>query len=166
MSPRPEALFLHDGVGRPPPRGGGRPPGGGGGGGGGRPLGPGHPVVLTTPWCLFPSTRGGPPPRIGAAPDAVLRLRAGECQSPGPAWGQHEPSTGASAHGPRGAALATVKALVAHRMGAGSGKAGRPRPCLSLSQGRGRPLRLEGGPDGPHYRNRLPRGIRGTVELD
>ena len=84
----------------------------------------------------------------------------------GSAWGLHEPSTGASAHGPWGAALTTVKVSVEHRMGEGSGKAGRPRPCLSLSQGRGRPLRLEGSPDGLQYRNRLPRGICSTVELD
>ena len=47
------------------------------------------------------------------AADAVLCL----CVGSGPAWGRHESSTGASAHGPRGAALTTVKASVAHRMG-------------------------------------------------
>ena len=52
----------------------------------------------------------------------------------------HEFSTGASAHGPRGALLTTVQASVEHRIG-GVVEAGRPRPCLSLSQGRGRPPR-------------------------
>ena len=106
MSPRPEALFLHDGVGR----------------------------LLT--W---------------EAADAVLcrcsvwgvRRVSGACR------GLHEPSTGASAHGPRGAVLTTVKASVGAGWGEGSGESGCPCPWLSLSQGRGQPFLLEIGPDAP-----------------
>ena len=110
-------------------------------------MGPGIPMDVPPAGASFPPRGRRPPPPPGGA-----RRRsspAGACQSPGPAWGQHEPSTGASAHGPRRAALATVKALVVHRMGEGSGEAGCPRPCLSLSQGRGRPLRLVRVPDRP-----------------
>ena len=72
MSPRPEALFLHDGVGR----------------------------LL-----------------MREAADAVLRLYGFRA-----ARGQHEPSTGASAHGPRGAGLTTVKPSVELPDGGGAEK--------------------------------------------
>ena len=98
MSPRPEVLFLHDGVGR----------------------------LL-----------------MREAADAVLRLRVvqGVLGLPG-----DSPGTARALHGGICPWSARCRADYGEAVGGasrwrGSGEAGCPRSCLSLSQGRGRPLR-------------------------